>query len=531
MSKLANLAARRRIGAGLIVSAFVPMLAQADFASLSGEAAVNGSTLGHVMQPQVAVGPQGDSIVVFQGGAQFGPDIYIRRYDAAGNARAAASVVNTVTGGGQRSPDVARSSNGASIVVWEGPSSDGQGLDIWAQRYDASGARLGSEQRVNKYTSGDQRQPKVAMDGSGGYVVTFLGQGHQGVPYPGAVHARHFNANGAPLSDDFLGCTNVAFTTVDHDIAMDAKGNFAVVCADGSHNATSGILDMMLFAAKAKAGTAGVRIGNGAQPAIAMAPNGTMVLTWTGHADGENPTLADTGIGARRDSAAGAPLGSNVRVNAYDYDAQFEPDVAIDAKGDHLISWSTPWQDGDGASVCAQRYSHGGFAKGGEFRINQTTAGDQMGSVVGLDADGDVVAFWEDLPATGLAQARIMARRYRGDAMVNLSATLSANRSSATAGQTVTFTATLSNVMSPQSPTGVVGTPMLDRPGVCTPSGTSYVCTLSTPLLAGQVARATYAVNPNGGGNLVSSATSGTDSHDQHAPNNTQSLTIGVLRP
>lgn len=64
---MSNLAARRRIGAGLIVSAFVPMLAQADFASLSGESAINGSTLGHVMQPQVAVGPQGDSIVVFQG--------------------------------------------------------------------------------------------------------------------------------------------------------------------------------------------------------------------------------------------------------------------------------------------------------------------------------------------------------------------------------------------------------------------------------------------------------------------------------
>jgi hypothetical protein len=70
-----------------------------------------------------------------------------------------------VAGGGQRSPDVARSSNGASIAVWEGPSSDGQGLDIWAQRFDASGA---------------------------------------------------------PLSNDFLGCTKVAFASVDHDIAMRA---------------------------------------------------------------------------------------------------------------------------------------------------------------------------------------------------------------------------------------------------------------------------------------------------------------------
>jgi hypothetical protein len=50
-------------------------------------------------------------------------------------------------------------------------------------------------------------------------------------------------------------------------------------------------------------------------------------------------------------------------------------------------------------------------------------------------------------------------------------------------------------------------------------------------LLAGQVARATYAVNPNGGGDLLSAATSGTDSHDQYAPHNTGSPTIGVLRP
>ena len=79
--------------------------------------------------------------------------------------------VNTTTYGSQSRPAVATFSDGGYVVAWE--SYDfGTDLNIYAQRYNASGTPLGSESRVNNSIStGHQVSPAVAALTDGGYVV------------------------------------------------------------------------------------------------------------------------------------------------------------------------------------------------------------------------------------------------------------------------------------------------------------------------------------------------------------------------
>jgi hypothetical protein len=75
--------------------------------------------------------------------------------------------VNTYTTNLQRFPQVGMDGGGNFVVVWESVDQDGSGPGVFGQRYDAAGARLGEEFRVNTYTTGRQSLPGVASAGGG----------------------------------------------------------------------------------------------------------------------------------------------------------------------------------------------------------------------------------------------------------------------------------------------------------------------------------------------------------------------------
>ena len=72
--------------------------------------------------------------------------------------------VNTYTTDYQRSGSVAGDSSGNFVVIWESRSQDGSTWGIFGQRYAASGVPLGSEFRVNSYTTSYQWISDVASD-------------------------------------------------------------------------------------------------------------------------------------------------------------------------------------------------------------------------------------------------------------------------------------------------------------------------------------------------------------------------------
>ncbi|MEZ0370760.1 MAG: hypothetical protein ACAI44_16835 [Candidatus Sericytochromatia bacterium] len=127
---------------------------------------------------------------------------------------------------------------------------------------------------------------------------------------------------------------------------------------------------------------------NAQTSSVARAPNGNFIVVWQGGSDGDG-----SGIFAQRFDTEGDPLGTEFRVNAYTVGAQSRPDVAFDADGDFVVTWSS-FDNSSIYDIYARRYRSSGTPRGEDFRVNNYTAGQQISSAVALDSEGNFVISW-----------------------------------------------------------------------------------------------------------------------------------------
>ena len=92
---------------------------------------------------------------------------------------------------------IAMDAFGNRVTVWSDSVADGSGWGVFAQRYDASGNKVGPEIAVNDFTTGNQHRASVAMDAQGRFAVTWTSVGQDGSGE--GVYVRRFNANGTAI--------------------------------------------------------------------------------------------------------------------------------------------------------------------------------------------------------------------------------------------------------------------------------------------------------------------------------------------
>jgi len=148
-------------------------------------------------------------------------------------------------------------------------------------------------------------------------------------------------------------------------------------------------------------------VGNQLESDIAVDADGDYVVTWS--SDGQDGS--GDGVYAQRYNAAGAAQGGEWQVNTTTTNDQYEPSVAMDADGDFVITWTSIGQDGSGHGVYAQRYNAAGTAQGAETKVNVTTTEAQFMPSVAMDADGDYVIAWTSYLQDG-SDYGIYAQRY-----------------------------------------------------------------------------------------------------------------------
>ena len=138
----------------------------------------------------------GGFVVVWTSNDAAGLGIFGQRFDASGHAVGTVEfAVNTTTAGDQTSPVVTALNNGNFVVAWL------SGGDIFAQTYDASGVKVGSQLTLNSAASNAQHEAITAL-ADGGYLVTWT---------DGAtVFGEHFTASGSPSGSQFTVGTTVA---------------------------------------------------------------------------------------------------------------------------------------------------------------------------------------------------------------------------------------------------------------------------------------------------------------------------------
>lgn len=143
--------------------------------------------------------------------------------------------------------------------------------------------------------------------------------------------------------------------------------------------------------------------------AVGANPNSSqVVLAWaTAGQDGSGDAIY-----AQRYDRYGAKVGSQFRVNTYATNAQTAPVIAMDSLGSFVIAWQSTGQDGSGDGIYARRYGYDGVALAGEFRVNNSTGGDQRAPALAMEPDGDFVIAYQSSTIDGNGVG-IVARAYK----------------------------------------------------------------------------------------------------------------------
>ncbi|HND55815.1 MAG TPA: hypothetical protein PLV92_25540, partial [Pirellulaceae bacterium] len=169
---------------------------------LSGEVLVNTPDGKTQIDPSVACDLAGNFVVAFvdaSGKTGEPRDILARRFDANLNPLGLQFLVNSDSTGLQREPDIAMDAAGDFVVVWQDESGvDGSGFGVFGRRFDKNGVGQGPQFVISVTTAGDQKDPSVAMDYVGNFVCTW--EDNSSGNYD--VKIRRFDRFGVPLSGD-----------------------------------------------------------------------------------------------------------------------------------------------------------------------------------------------------------------------------------------------------------------------------------------------------------------------------------------
>ncbi|HEX6737027.1 MAG TPA: RTX toxin, partial [Vicinamibacteria bacterium] len=163
---------------------------------------VNTHTTFTQQRPAVASAPNGDFVVVWEGYQQEGSGgaIVGRRYDASGSPRGGEFIVSNISVGVLKNPAVAMDASGRFVVVWRGPN-DSPFTGIFGRRYDAAGTAEGPAFQVNTYITISQTYPAVAADETGNFVVVW--QSHDQDGDEDGIFGQRYDSTGARQGTEF----------------------------------------------------------------------------------------------------------------------------------------------------------------------------------------------------------------------------------------------------------------------------------------------------------------------------------------
>ncbi len=188
---------------------------------------VNAYTTSFQQSPAIAMAADGSFVVAWHGvGAADSTGVFARRFDATGAPVGDDFLVNEVTTGDQIFPSVGSAPDESFVVAWEDAAPASLGDVVLGRRFDSGGAPIGGEFQVSGATT-YQRFARVAVDPAGAFMVTWSdysvsdGSG-------GSVRARHFDGAGTPVGSEFRVNSYTTGTQSNPAIAAGPAGQFVV---------------------------------------------------------------------------------------------------------------------------------------------------------------------------------------------------------------------------------------------------------------------------------------------------------------
>lgn len=359
------------------------------------ETQVNSYSPGDQHYPSVAALSGGGYVVAWYSSGQdgSGDGVYFQQYDATGAKVGLETLANTTTANNQDNPSVGGLSGGGFVIIWQSFGQDGSDWGIYGQRFDAAGAKVGGETLINTTTLAPQYSPSVASLDDGGYVVTWQ-TFQMGSPFD--VFGQRFDAAGAKVGGEVMINTTLFGSQYSPSVAALQDGGYVITWQStpgGGDSFGFGVHAQRYDGTGAKAGPEVLVnttvAGDQSAPSVAGLLDGGYVVTWMSF--GQDGSL--WGVYGQRFDAAGAKAGSEFLVTTTTEAGQQDPSVTGLADGGFVVGWMG-YQDGSGWGIYDQRFDAAGARVGVETLVNTTTAFDQQYPAVAGLADGGYVTAW-----------------------------------------------------------------------------------------------------------------------------------------
>jgi len=339
-------------------------LLDGSFSGILSSFRVNEAGQGNQSKPAAAMLSDGSAVLVWEGGSGGLSDIQARFLTSSNTWATGDVAVHSHTAEAEQDPAVAALTNGACVVVWSSYNQAGSTSmkDVYLQRLSSTGGKLGSMQRVNQTSTLNQRTPAVARLSDGRFVVAWINETKRiigGVTevYDVDVYARIFSATGVAQGNEFKVNVNPTLCA-NPAIAASSDGGFLVVWSRKDPASSDDGWDIACrpFTGAGVGGTESVLNVHRAQdqfgPSVAALGSDYMVVWTSDWQDGSRE-----GVFGRFVGSTGVAAGDEFQVNTTVVNLQLFPCLASDGGTRFLTVWSGFTGVAEGFDVFAQRYA------------------------------------------------------------------------------------------------------------------------------------------------------------------------------
>lgn len=384
------------------------------------ELTLNTATDGSHRLPQVDHDADGNFVVVWhRDNTDYGNNYHLvqgRRFDAQGNPLGGEFLIDIASPDVLGYPDVAVGPEGHFVVVWQTrDDSDGTfDYDIRGQRYAANGAPQGPRFEVHPANYFEQTDPLVELQSNGNFVVVWVSGGEVGDP-GASLRGRRFASNGSALGDDFQVNADSTFSPRRPALSLGPDGDFVVAWEQGVYSDTPGIVVQAVygrrFASDGSPLGAPFTISDDIsqdqeRPAVAHDGDGEFLVVWDGFGGG-----LQSSIQGQRYQADGTPLGPVFPAGGGTVGDQTQPSVDMQDNGDFLVVWqgTSEQNNFENEDIHGLRFTSDGNPLGTPFILNTSTTGDQELPQATYLTDDRFLVLWASIP-TGVFSTLIQGQ-------------------------------------------------------------------------------------------------------------------------
>jgi len=322
--------------------------------------------------------------------------------------------VNTYTTNIQYRPSVATEADGGFVVVWHSYGSSGtdtSGSNIQGQRHASDGSTQGAQFQVNTFTTGGQKEPSVATEADGDFVVVWGSDGSS-PPTNHSIQGQRYASDGSTRGAQFQVNTYPGPFQSGPSVATDADGDIVVVWDNlGSPGTDASGLSVQgqRYASDGSAQGAQFQVNTDTSKdqglsSVAADADGDFVVAWVNNSGLTEPPFMGVTVHGQRYASDGSKQGAQFQVNTYATIWQYHPSMATNPDGDFVVAWdssSSPETDSSAFSIQARIYSSTGAALGPQFQVNTYTSSEQRYPSVATDPDGSFVVVWQSQGSAG----------------------------------------------------------------------------------------------------------------------------------